>query len=140
MHGASEALEQLLAIVAKAPRLRHDTTTRATGCGKQKILQRLAARVSRAEERAPPPADGSCGERRRRAGGRESAEARRTTERARRRATARVRGSGSCWSWSLAAPAILDRLAELVEPSQLVSRLVPGEIYETCRWLGRRRA
>jgi len=43
VHGASEALESLVSIVAKAPRLRHDTT-RDIRFREEKILQRLAAR------------------------------------------------------------------------------------------------
>ena len=43
IHGASEALEELVSIVAKAPRLRHDTT-RDIRFREEKILQRLAAR------------------------------------------------------------------------------------------------
>ena len=42
VHGASEALERLVAIVAKAPRLRADTT-REDRFREEKILQRLAA-------------------------------------------------------------------------------------------------
>jgi DNA primase len=49
VHGASAALEELIAIVAKAPRLRHDTT-RDARFREEKILQRLAARF-RVEER-----------------------------------------------------------------------------------------
>jgi DNA primase len=49
VHGASVALEELIAIVAKAPRLRHDTTQDAR-FREEKILQRLAARF-RVEER-----------------------------------------------------------------------------------------
>jgi DNA primase len=41
VHAASEALERLVAIVAKAPRLRHDTT-RDDRFREEKILQRLA--------------------------------------------------------------------------------------------------
>ncbi|OHB71444.1 MAG: DNA primase [Planctomycetes bacterium RBG_13_63_9] len=43
VHGASQALEELVAIVARAPRLRHDTT-REDRFREEKILQRLAAR------------------------------------------------------------------------------------------------
>ncbi|MEN6459641.1 MAG: DNA primase [Thermoguttaceae bacterium] len=49
VHGASQALEELIAIVAKAPRLRHDTT-RDARFREEKILQRLAARF-RVDER-----------------------------------------------------------------------------------------
>ncbi len=52
VHAASQALERLVAIVAKAPRLRHDTT-REDRFREEKILQRLAARfrVDEAEVR-----------------------------------------------------------------------------------------
>ena len=50
VHRASAALEELIAIVAKAPRLRHDTTREAR-FREEKTLQRLAARF-RVEERA----------------------------------------------------------------------------------------
>jgi len=43
VHAASEALERLVAVVAKAPRLRQDTT-RGDRFREEKILQRLAAR------------------------------------------------------------------------------------------------
>ena len=43
VHGASQALERLIAIVAKAPRQRDDTT-RDARLREEKILQRLAAR------------------------------------------------------------------------------------------------
>lgn len=43
VHGASQALERLVSIVAKAPRLRGDTTPEAR-FREEKILQRLAAR------------------------------------------------------------------------------------------------
>jgi DNA primase len=43
IHGASEALEELVSIVAKAPRLQHDTT-HDIRFREEKILQRLAAR------------------------------------------------------------------------------------------------
>ncbi len=43
VHGASQALEELISIVARAPRLRHDTT-RDARFREEKILQRLAAR------------------------------------------------------------------------------------------------
>jgi DNA primase len=49
VHGASQALEELISIVAKAPRLRHDTT-RDARFREEKILQRLAARF-RVDER-----------------------------------------------------------------------------------------
>ncbi|MCE5266939.1 MAG: DNA primase [Planctomycetaceae bacterium] len=49
VHQASQALEELIAIVAKAPRLRHDTT-RDARFREEKILQRLAARF-RIDER-----------------------------------------------------------------------------------------
>jgi len=49
VHRASEALERLVAIVAKAPRLRSDTTREAR-FREEKILQRLAARF-RVDER-----------------------------------------------------------------------------------------
>ncbi len=49
VHRASAALEELIAIVAKAPRLRHDTT-RDARFREEKILQRLAARF-RVDER-----------------------------------------------------------------------------------------
>ncbi len=48
VHGASQALEDLVSIVAKAPRLRHDTT-RDNRFREEKILQRLAARFRVAE-------------------------------------------------------------------------------------------
>jgi DNA primase len=48
VHRASAALEELIAIVAKGPRLRHDTT-RDARFREEKILQRLAARF-RVEE------------------------------------------------------------------------------------------
>jgi DNA primase len=43
VHGATAALEQLVAIIAKAPRLRHDTTG-ASRLREEKILEQLAAR------------------------------------------------------------------------------------------------
>lgn len=49
VHGASQALEELVSIVARAPRLRHDTT-RENRFREEKILQRLAARF-RVDER-----------------------------------------------------------------------------------------
>jgi DNA primase len=49
VHGASAALEELIGIVARAPRLAHDTT-RDARFREEKILQRLAARF-RVEER-----------------------------------------------------------------------------------------
>ncbi|MEN6450404.1 MAG: DNA primase [Thermoguttaceae bacterium] len=49
VHAATQALEELIAIVAKAPRLRHDTT-RDARFREEKILQRLAARF-RVDER-----------------------------------------------------------------------------------------
>ncbi len=42
VHGATQALERMVSIVAKAPRLRHDTTG-ADRFREEKILQRLAA-------------------------------------------------------------------------------------------------
>ena len=52
IHGASQALERLVSIVAKAPRLRHDTT-REDRMREGKFLQRFAAlfRVDEAEVR-----------------------------------------------------------------------------------------
>ena len=49
VHAASQALEELVAIVARAPRLRHDTTSE-NRFREEKILQRLAARF-RVDER-----------------------------------------------------------------------------------------
>ncbi len=49
VHGASRALEELVAIVARAPRLRGDTT-RENRFREEKVLQRLAARF-RVDER-----------------------------------------------------------------------------------------
>ena len=52
IHGASQAMERLVAIVAKAPRLRHDTTSEDR-LREEKFLQRFAAlfRVDEAEVR-----------------------------------------------------------------------------------------
>ena len=78
VHGASRALEELVSIVAKAPRLRFDTT-REDRFREEKILQRLAARFrvdekdvrqrlsalrrrSRSRTRAARPEDVSGGE------------------------------------------------------------------------------
>ncbi|MDZ7617116.1 MAG: toprim domain-containing protein, partial [Patescibacteria group bacterium] len=49
VHAGSEALERLVAIVAKAPRLKDDTTTEAR-FREQKVLQRLAAAFRIPEE------------------------------------------------------------------------------------------
>ncbi len=73
VHGASQALEELISIVARAPRLRDDTT-RDARFREEKILQRLAARF-RVDEREvrrrltalrrasvkPRPAAAACG-------------------------------------------------------------------------------
>ena len=49
VHRASQALEEMVSIVARSPRLRHDTTQDAR-FREEKILQRLAARF-RVDER-----------------------------------------------------------------------------------------
>ena len=56
IHGSSQALERLVSIVAKAPRLRHDTT-REDRIREGKFLQRFAAlfRVDEAEVRRRAP-------------------------------------------------------------------------------------
>ena len=99
---SSQALERLVAIVAKAPRLR-PTRRREHRFREEKILQRLAVRVPRADEaRRAPAADGSCGARSRprarpATAGRRGAVPTDARPPAAARAD-RSAASGSCWS------------------------------------------
>ena len=122
-HRAGEALEQLLEIVSKAPRLRDDSTTEGR-LREEAILARLARQFALPEEKLRQ----------------RLAELRKKTP---ERGGERVPASGSpaaqvslaereVLELLLAAPAILERLAESVKPSQLSSKRA-RQVY-TPRW------
>jgi DNA primase len=113
-HRATEALEQLLDIVAKAPRLREDSTTegrlreeailgrlaRDFALPEEKLRTRLVELRKKTPQRAAKTADG--------------------------KPQAEVRVSlpeREVLELVLAAPAILDRLAESVKPNQIAANL-----------------
>ena len=129
MHQASEALEQLLRIVAKGPRLGRNTTT-DDRLREAKILQRLAFDFRMPEEqlrsRLSQLRRPSTGQQRgrRRAAGRRRAEAAEIGPSRRASESRPKKIPLTSWERELlelvvAAPVILGRAAESVKPSQL---------------------
>ena len=133
----AQALEELIAIVAKAPRLRHDTT-RDARFREEKILQRLAARFRVDEREVAAAADGAAPPKRGRQSGDKAAIAGRATAASYARAgrdASRPRGD-RCLAARIARTAGgPSRMPRSARSRIEAARLAAGpcrRIYETC--------
>ena len=136
IHGASQAIERLLGIVAKAPRLQRRHHGATTGCTSKKFLQRLAARSASTRQKLRRRLTAVATSRRTAAAG--SAARRRVRRlRLRSRRNGRSVGSANCWNCGSPIPSI--GRSSRADHARAVRRAPrAGEIYEIVLPTGRR--